>query len=68
MVSKILNSNNKYYCSNCHMRVFDLTRQNCLFCGNYFSNWESLAIKQFEEQQSQNIGDDKNESNLYGKN
>ena len=45
MVSKILQANDIYYCSNCRMRQPDL-HPYCNFCGNEFSNYEELMIKQ----------------------
>lgn len=45
MVSKILQANDIYYCSNCRMRQPDL-HPYCNFCGSEFSNYEELMIKQ----------------------
>ena len=67
MVSKILKNNNVYYCSNCRMRVIDLKKENCAFCGNLFSNWETITIENMKEQESQKIGDVINESNVCRK-
>ena len=44
MLSKILTKNNIDYCSNCHMRQFNL-KEHCFFCGNLFSNYESILIE-----------------------
>ena len=68
MVSKILKNNNVYYCSNCRMRVMDLQKENCIFCGNLFSNWENIAIEYIRELESQKVEDIRNESNICRKN
>lgn len=58
------NATNYYYCSNCMIiQPFPL-KTNCPFCGNYFSNYEEIIIKETKEQ----MEGEKNESNLYGKN
>ena len=50
MISKIVkNSNGTYVCSYCRMRV-DPNKSNCPFCGNYFSNYESVKEKQLRDE------------------
>jgi len=44
MISKIQENNGIYYCSNCRVRQCDL-KPNCVFCGNWFSNYEDILIK-----------------------
>jgi len=48
MVSTLVKRNTHYYCSNCMMRQLQLN-PNCYFCGNSFSNWESVMIEEFKE-------------------
>lgn len=63
MVSKIMKNGDVYYCSNCRMRLFQLS-YNCKFCGNLFSNYEDIIIKEEIEHEKEN----KDESNIYGRN
>ena len=50
MISKIVkNGNGVYVCSYCRMRV-DPNKSNCPFCGNYFSNYESVKEKQLRDE------------------
>ena len=48
MVADLIKKNNYYYCSHCRMRQLQ-PNPNCYFCGNYFSNWESVLIEEFKE-------------------
>lgn len=59
MTSKLLKKNNSetYYCSNCRMRQPQL-QPNCWWCGDWFSNYESVVINESIE------GGKVNESNL----
>lgn len=45
MISKIQENNGIYYCSNCRVRQGNL-KPNCVFCGNWFSNYEDILIKE----------------------
>lgn len=38
--------NGTYYCSNCRFIQPDPPRANCVFCGNWFSNYESVIIQE----------------------
>jgi len=50
MISKIVkNSNGVYVCSYCRMRI-DPNKSNCPFCGNYFSNYESIKEQQLRDE------------------
>jgi len=64
MVSTIKKRGDIYYCSNCQMRVLEL-RPNCFFCGNEFSNYESILIQQQKEKFEDEI---KDESTLHREN
>ena len=44
MVSKLIEKNNTYFCSNCLMRQ-PRVQENCFWCGNMFSNYEDMLIK-----------------------
>ena len=44
MVSKLEVKNDMYYCSNCMMRQ-PRVQENCFWCGNMFSNYEEMLIK-----------------------
>lgn len=44
MVAELKEKNNNYYCSNCMMQQ-PIIKPNCVFCGNYFTNYESVLIK-----------------------
>ena len=35
-----------YYCSNCMMRQPKEFKTNCIFCGDYFSNIESIMLRE----------------------
>lgn len=39
-------ANGRYYCSNCMMLQSDPPKANCFFCGNWFSNYESVIIQE----------------------
>ena len=56
MVSRLLKDKNTYFCSNCRMRQFDL-RPNCVFCGNHFSNYEEIVIKEEKENFNNKVRD-----------
>lgn len=60
-----------YYCSNCLMRQpQDKLSHNCVFCGNWFSNYEDKLIKEDAERFILHIKESElqNESNLHRKN
>ena len=60
-----------YYCSNCLMRQpQDKLRHNCVFCGNWFSNYEDKLIEEDAERFILHVKERElqNESNLHGKN
>ena len=42
-------ANNNYYCSNCMMMQPTPPSPNCMFCGNWFSNYENVVIETFKE-------------------
>ena len=67
MISTLKKRGDIYYCSNCQMRQLKLT-PNCFFCGNLFSNYESVAIEKQKEEYNIKVKELKNESNLSGKN
>lgn len=54
MVSKLIKNGDAYICSNCKMRQPHF-RVNCFFCGNWFSNFESLLIEETEEKENGTI-------------
>lgn len=68
MTSKIIEKHNEYYCSNCMMRQQRI-RASCWWCGNLFSNYEEMLIKDYNER-IKNLADGgiKDEDNLYGGN
>ena len=45
MTSKLVEKNDNYYCSNCMMRQ-PRVRVNCWWCGDLFSNYEEVLIKE----------------------
>ena len=59
MVSTLKERGNSYYCSNCQMRQPQI-KSNCWWCGNMFSNWESVLFKELIEEEKR-----KNESKLH---
>lgn len=59
MIAELMEKNGVYYCSECRMRQFKPS-YNCVFCGNLFSNFSSMKIKEFEEERK-----DKNEESVY---
>lgn len=63
MISTLKKRGDTYYCSNCLMWQFNL-RENCVFCGNSFSNFESVIIEQEKEKFIDRMKEDKNEGNL----
>lgn len=38
-----------YHCSNCLMRQPKELKSNCIFCGNWFSNYEERLIEEDAE-------------------
>lgn len=54
MISKLIENNGIYYCSNCHMKQSKLS-SSCWWCEYIFSNYEEVIIKELKE----------NESNIY---
>ena len=44
MISKLIEKNDTYFCSNCMMRQ-PRVQTNCFWCGNMFSNYEDMLIK-----------------------
>ena len=48
MVSKLIEKNNTYFCSNCLMRQPRI-QENCFWCGNMFSNYEDMLIKDIND-------------------
>ena len=55
MVSRMLQQGQVYFCSNCHMRVFDLNKPNCVFCGSQFSNWADIQIEEFKKRDAEDF-------------
>lgn len=54
-----------YKCSNCHMtQPRGNLKSNCLFCGDWFSNYEDILIQEEAERSILNIEEKKNESNI----
>ena len=47
MISKLVKKGESYYCSNCMMRQPTI-KNNCWFCGDLFSNFESVILKLYE--------------------
>lgn len=47
MISKLVKKGESYYCSNCMMRQ-PAVKNNCWFCGNLFSNFESVILELYE--------------------
>ena len=68
MVSRMLQQGQVYFCLNCHMRVFDLNKPNCAFCGSQFSNWADIQIEEFKKKEAQKVEDKAYESNISRKN
>ena len=48
MVAKLFKKQYYYYCSNCMMRQEGIP-QNCHFCGDMFSNYEDVILKEHAE-------------------
>lgn len=44
MTSKLVEKNDSYYCSNCMMRQPRI-QVSCWWCGDIFSNYEEILIK-----------------------
>ena len=44
MISKLVKKGESYYCSNCMMRQ-PTVKNNCWFCGDLFSNFESVIFE-----------------------
>lgn len=62
MVSEIKERGNSvYYCSNCMMRQFQL-QSHCQFCGNSFSNYESMLIKEAHEKEKDKVFENESHS------
>lgn len=38
-----------YHCSNCLMRQPKELKSNCVFCGNWFSNYEDILINEIAD-------------------
>ena len=55
-------ANNNYYCSNCMMMQPIPLPMNCVFCGNWFSNYELIMIKNFKDLEREDQKE--NESNI----
>lgn len=51
MVSTLKRRGDSYYCSRCEMRQFQL-KPHCIFCGDLFSNFESIMVQRKQEQLS----------------
>jgi len=52
MISTLIpRAKHSYRCSNC-MMLQPTIEPNCWYCGNLFSNFESIAIKEFKENES----------------
>jgi len=52
MVSTLKKVGVIYRCSGCMMRQPSPLQPHCPFCGNLLSNWESVMIKEFKENES----------------
>lgn len=61
MTTLLKNKNGVWFCLNCMMRQPEPLQSNCYFCGNMFSNWEAIQVKQYEEEFQ-------NENYLHGRN
>ena len=59
-------SNDHYYCSNCMMMQPSPLKENCPFCGNYFSNYENIIIAEHIDITVEEVKS--NESNIHGRN
>lgn len=55
-----------YYCSNCRIKQPDELKNNCVFCGDWFSNYEDILIAEDAERFIINMKeiDKQNESNI----
>lgn len=62
MISRLIkNRNGTYICENCRMPVpDDPIPSNCVFCGDYFDNWE---VMMFDENKLKTIGEVKEKEN-----
>lgn len=61
MISRLKKkSNGTYYCDNCMICQPEPPQTNCIFCGNWFANWENIIIKDYLEKEEL-----KNESNIH---
>ena len=49
MVASLKKQGIIYRCSNCMMRQPTPLEPSCPFCGEILSNWESIAIEEFKE-------------------
>ena len=55
MIASLLKrTDGTYYCSNCMMRQMCL-RPTCYFCEYEFSNWASIALKIFKEEERKKL-------------
>lgn len=62
MIAKLMEKNGVYYCSECRMCQYEPSYA-CKFCGNLFSNFSSMKIKEYEDERIS-----ENEENVYGNN
>lgn len=51
MTSKLIKRNDSYFCSECRMKQVYELQPWCIFCGNIFSNYESIVIEQIKEKE-----------------
>ena len=63
MVSKLIKKDYAYICSECRMRQPRL-QDTCWWCGNLFSNFEEVLMKDFKENMEEAL---KNEGNIRGR-
>lgn len=48
MTSELFKKQDQYFCSNCMMRQPHI-QANCFWCGNMFSNYESMLIQDIND-------------------
>ena len=49
MISELKKVGTIYRCTGCMFSQPSPPQPNCPFCGNMFSNWESIMIKEFKD-------------------
>ena len=51
MITHLVKRNDGYLCHNCRMAQKEL-RETCWFCGYFFSNYESIVLKNYKDKEN----------------